>query len=175
MICLITYTTQVCSHTPLSYKYVGQYFKDKGLTVTSTSFFLIFKVETRMLFLCKGSSRKRIILACSRFYSSTELFKIARESNRNTPLYLEYGPNLYQPIINDNELRFVCQLLEGDIASYMSPEDCEANRLCVLDSAHTSEYERLRKPPRVKSRVTVIPRTKQTDLSPTTSPTPSCM
>jgi hypothetical protein len=103
-----------------------------------------------MLYLCKGNARKRFQLECTRFYSSTELFQLARKINRSIPIYFEYGPNLYQPINNDTELRFVCLLLEGNIESYMSSDDIELHRLDMLDIAHTTEFERGRKPLRIK-------------------------
>lgn len=94
-----------------------------------------------MLSICIGASRKRLELNCSRFYTHGELFKMAREQGRNSPIYFEYGPNLYQPINSDTELRFVCHVLEGDIDSFQSEHDREQNRRDLSDAQHTHSYE----------------------------------
>jgi hypothetical protein len=94
-----------------------------------------------MLNICIGPSRKRIQLDCSRFYTHTELFRITREQSRNSTTWFEYGPNLYQPINTDQELRFVCNIIEGDIDSFMSDEDREQNRRDLSETAHTHQYE----------------------------------
>lgn len=96
-----------------------------------------------MLNLCTGNSRTRIKIECTRFYSQYELFRTIRLLNKSTPVWLEYGPNLYQPINTDHELRFACQLVEGDIESYMSSEDQEEHRRTILDQVHTREYENM--------------------------------
>jgi hypothetical protein len=99
-----------------------------------------------MLTICIGRSRKRLTLLCSRFYTHTELFKMTRDQSKNSSIWFEYGPNLYQPINNDHELRFVCQIIEGDIDSFMSDEDREQNRLDLEDAAHTQMLDsRVRK------------------------------
>jgi hypothetical protein len=94
-----------------------------------------------MLTLCTGHARKRIKLECTRFYSHHELFKRMRDLNKSIPIWFEYGPNLYQAINNDTELRFACQIIERDIESYMSVEDQEENRRMIIDQAHTKECE----------------------------------
>jgi hypothetical protein len=94
-----------------------------------------------MLNICIGPSRKRIQLECTRFYTHGELFKITREKSRNSTIWFEYGPNLYQPINTDQELRFCCHMLEGDIDSCMSEEDREQNRRDLADTVHTNSFE----------------------------------
>jgi hypothetical protein len=115
--------------------------------VTLTGFFI------STMFICKGQKNKRVVLACTRFYSTDELFKIAREPNKQTPLWLEYGPNLYQEIKSDTELRFACALMEGDIDSNQTDEDREQHKRDVRDAADTVSLEiamKCRKP-RVKN------------------------
>jgi hypothetical protein len=102
-----------------------------------------------MMNICLGPSRKRITLQCTRFYTQGELFKLTRDQSRNSTVWLEYGPNLYQPIKNDYELRFACQMMEGEIDSYMPQEDREQNSRDVADAIHTHSYEmsiRVRRP-----------------------------
>ncbi|KAJ1478114.1 hypothetical protein T484DRAFT_1749755 [Baffinella frigidus] len=94
-----------------------------------------------MFYLCKGNGRKRITLSCSRFYSHEELFRLVRTSNKSIPIWFEYGPNLYQHINNDCELRFACQMVQGDIESNLPIEDYEQHKLDLLDYAHTTECE----------------------------------
>ena len=94
-----------------------------------------------MLYICKGQSRKRLTLSCCRFYSAQELFKISREQGKNTLLWLEYGPNLYQVIMTDSELRFACCLVEGDIDSTFTDEDRKLHIDQVADMAHTDACE----------------------------------
>jgi hypothetical protein len=94
-----------------------------------------------MLTICIGPSRKRLQLQCTRFYTQAELFKMTREQSRNSSVWFEYGPNLYQPINSDSDLRFVCNVLEGDINSYMSCEDREQNKRDVADAVHTQSFE----------------------------------
>jgi hypothetical protein len=99
-----------------------------------------------MLTICIGKSRKRLTLMCSRFYTHAELFKMTRDQSKDSSIWFEYGPNLYQPINNDHELRFVCQIIEGDIDSFMSEEDREQNRRDLEDAAHTQNCDpRMRK------------------------------
>jgi hypothetical protein len=95
-----------------------------------------------MLYLCSGTTRKRLVLSCSRFYSSIELFKLARDAARNnTPLWLEHEANVYQPIHTDAELRFACSMLEGDIEANQPDADREQNARDVADYAHTVDFE----------------------------------
>lgn len=94
-----------------------------------------------MMHICKGHARRRLTLLCSRFYTSHELFKLSREQGRSTPLYLEFGPNLYHPINTDSELRFVCSLLEGEIEASFSEDERCMNIDQVADIAHTDAYE----------------------------------
>jgi hypothetical protein len=70
-----------------------------------------------------------------------ELFHIARRLDKSVLIWIEYGPNMYQPITNDVELRFACQMLEGEIESSMSQEDQEQHKRDLSDYAHTKEYE----------------------------------
>jgi len=80
-------------------------------------------------------------LQCTRFYSHHELFRLAREPNKHTQLWFEYGPNLFKSIDTDHELRFVCHLIEGDIDSNMSEADREQHDRDVRDSTHTDRFE----------------------------------
>jgi hypothetical protein len=83
-----------------------------------------------------------MFIDCSRFYSHYEMFNDIRNNlHKSVPIWLEYGPNLYQPINSDTELRFACQMVERDIESHMPIEDQEENRRMVLDQAHTKECE----------------------------------
>jgi len=90
-----------------------------------------------MLHICKGPARKRLTLMCARFYSAQELFKIAREQGKHTNVYVEFGPNLYQPIHSDIELRFVCSLLEGEIEANFSDDERKLNTAQNDDTDHT--------------------------------------
>jgi hypothetical protein len=94
-----------------------------------------------MLTLCTGHTRKRIKLDCTRFYSHHELFKKIRDLHKSIPIWFEFGPNLYQSINTDSDLRFACQIVERDIESYMSSEDQEENRRMIIDQAHTKDCE----------------------------------
>jgi hypothetical protein len=94
-----------------------------------------------MLTICFGASRKRLKLQCTRFYTHGELFRMTREQSRNSSVWFEYGPNLYEPIQNDIELRFVCHMIEGDIDSFQSDQDREQNKRDLADLAHTNSYE----------------------------------
>jgi hypothetical protein len=78
---------------------------------------------------------------CSRFYTAHELFKIAREQGRYQNLCMEFGPNLYQPIHSDNDLRFVCCLLEGEIEANFTDDERWMNADMVADTAHTDACE----------------------------------
>jgi hypothetical protein len=93
------------------------------------------------MFICKGQKNKRLVLACTRFYSAAELFRMSREPNKQTLLWLEYGPNLYQEIKNDTELKFACAMMEGDIESNQSEEDREQHKRDVRDAHETQEFE----------------------------------
>ena len=107
-------------------------------------------------------------LLCSRFYTTHELFKIAREQGKHLNLYVEFGPNLYQPIHSDTELRFVCCLLEGEIEANFTDEERQMNEEQVADTAHTDAYDQCvlrgvrKKPPRLKGdpdrRRTLLPK-----------------
>jgi hypothetical protein len=88
-----------------------------------------------------GAARKRIELMSTRFYTHGELFRMTREQGRNTTIWFEYGPNLYQQVNSDAELRFVCHILEGDIDSFQSDNDREQNKRDVADALHTQSYE----------------------------------
>lgn len=68
-----------------------------------------------------------------------------RRFDKAVPIWLEYGPNLYQPINNDCELKFACHLIEGDIESTMSDADREQHQRDLADYAHTKEYESTRR------------------------------
>jgi hypothetical protein len=94
-----------------------------------------------MLTICMGAARKRIELMSTRFYTHGELFRMTREQGRNTTIWFEYGPNLYQQVNSDAELRFVCHILEGDIDSFQSDSDREQNKRDVADALHTQSYE----------------------------------
>lgn len=94
-----------------------------------------------MMYLCKGPYKTRIYLMSQRFYCNGEIFRYAREPSRNALLWLEYGPNLYQPIYNDNELRFVCNLLQGVVESNIGDEDHEQYKRDLADQQHTADYE----------------------------------
>ena len=105
--------------------------------------------DLHIMNICIGQSRKRITLQSTRFYTQGELFKLTRDQSRNSTVWLEYGPNLYQPIKTDHELRFTCQMMEGEIDSYMPQEDREQNNRDVADAIHTHNYEmsiRVRRP-----------------------------
>ena len=78
---------------------------------------------------------------CSRFYTTHELFKIAREQGKYQTLCIEYGPNLFQPIYSDTELRFVCSLLEGEIEANFTDDERQMNADIVADTAHTDACE----------------------------------
>jgi hypothetical protein len=95
-----------------------------------------------MLNLCTGGTRKRMNLATSRFYSPEELFNFVMHSYSGSALTLEYGPNLYELIENEHELRFACKLLAHDHASYISDDDYEEHLRCIADSNHTDKYEK---------------------------------
>ena len=95
-----------------------------------------------MLNLCTGRTRKRMVLATSRFYSPEELFDFVVRSYNGSALTLEYGPNLYELIENEHELRFACKLLAHEHASYISDEDYEEHLRCIADSNHTDKYEK---------------------------------
>jgi hypothetical protein len=105
-----------------------------------------------MLNLCEGHARKRFVLASTRFYSDEELIQISINPNRILPLYLEYGPNLYQEIESLEQLRFVCRMVSQDHASYISDDDYTQHKLDTEESAHTAKYERTLLHPR-KTRV----------------------
>ena len=97
------------------------------------------------MFLCKGYGRNRINLSCSRFYSTMELFHKMRRLDRSIPIWIEYGPNMYQPITNDTELRFACQMVEGDIESNMPSEDREQHQRDLADYSHTKDFDFMRR------------------------------
>jgi hypothetical protein len=125
-----------------------------------------------MLTICIGRSRQRLRLQCTRFYTQGELFKMTREQGKNSSIWFEYGPNLYQPINNDYELRFVCQIIEGDIDSYMPDEDREHNKRDLEDIAHTHAFDaRVRKQRGTHSRNkrTSVSDTPQYTTEPTTT------
>jgi hypothetical protein len=90
------------------------------------------------MWFCTGPRRTRMRIECTHFYTQYELFK---KFNKSLPVWLEYGPNLYQPVNNETELRFACQMVERDIDSFMSTEDRDEHRLMIADQAHTKEYE----------------------------------
>lgn len=94
-----------------------------------------------MMYLCKGPYKTRVYLMTSRFHSNGEIFRYAREPSRYTQIWLEYGPNLYQPIYNDNELRFVCNLLQGEVESSLDEKDHEQYKRDLADQQHTADYE----------------------------------
>ena len=102
-----------------------------------------------MVYICYGTQRKRLVLDCSRFYGREELFDILREKHKNAPLCMEFGPNLYQPIMCDVELRLVCSIVEKYISSHQSDEDFTEHKLQQIDTTHTIQCEaRMRRKPR---------------------------
>lgn len=105
-----------------------------------------------MLNICIGQRRTRIKLNCTRFYTHAELFTMTREQGRNSSIWFEYGPNLYQPIYTDQELRFVCHVMEGEIDSYMSEEDRDQNKRDLEDTAHTHSFEMSIRPRKARVR-----------------------
>jgi hypothetical protein len=94
------------------------------------------------MFICYGQTRKRFVLACSRFFSPEEIFNKAVDLYQRGPVSLEYGPNLFQLIETELELQFVCKLVSGDHSSYISDEDYTQHLLCVEESQHTDAYEK---------------------------------
>ena len=104
------------------------------VSVDSHKFFL-------MVYICHGSNHRRLVLDCSRFYSKEELFRISRETQKGKQTFLEYGPNLYQPIVCDTELKLACSMVEGHITSHQSDEDLIEHRRCQMDALHTTQFE----------------------------------
>ena len=100
------------------------------LLVTRKRFFSI-------MYICHGYRRKRLVLDCSRFYSREELFHIVRTQHRGSQISLEHGPNLYQILCCDIELRLACSMAEANIASHQSDEDRLAKLECDEDRIHT--------------------------------------
>lgn len=94
------------------------------------------------MFICKGSSRKRVVLESSRFYSPEELFDSVIDAQQRGDISIEYGPNLFEWVETELELKFVCKLIAGDHASYISYEDHEQHARDMEDSAHTEAYEK---------------------------------
>jgi hypothetical protein len=107
--------------------------------------------RTRMFYLCKGHSKKRLVLSCTRFYSQEELYRMTRELPKSIPTWLEYGPNMYQRINNDCELRFACSMVQGDIESNLPVEDYEQHKLDQQDYIHTNECENSFRPRRLRA------------------------
>ena len=106
----------------------------------SARFFYRF-TDVTIMYLCKGPYKTRVYLMTGRFHSNGEIFRYAREPSRHTQIWLEYGPNLYQPIYNDNELRFACHLLQGEVESNISDPDHEQYKRDLADQQHTADYE----------------------------------
>ena len=101
------------------------------------------------MYICHGSRHKRLVLDCSRFYSKEELFRISRETHKGKQTFIEYGPNLYQTISCDTELKLACSMVEGYVASHQSDEDFIEHRRCQIDTAHTTQFEaRMKRKPR---------------------------
>ena len=94
-----------------------------------------------MVYICHGYLRKRLVLDCCKFYSKEELFHIARVQHKGAQLSLEYGPNLYQPLSCDVELRFACCMVEAYVSSHQPDEDREADRLQRIEMLHTASFE----------------------------------
>ena len=94
-----------------------------------------------MVYICHGFRHKRFVLDCSRFYSKEELFRISRETQKGAPTFLEYGPNLYQTISCDTELKLACSMAERYIASHQSEEDFLEHQRGQVDAMHTTQYE----------------------------------
>jgi len=66
---------------------------------------------------------------------------MSRETQKSAQTFLEYGPNLYQTISCDTELKLACSMVEGYVASHQSDEDFAEHRRCQLDSIHTTQFE----------------------------------
>ena len=94
-----------------------------------------------MVYICHGNLRKRLVLDCTRFYCKEELFRISRDQYKGVQLWLEHGPNLYQHIMCDVELRFACSMSEAYISSHQSDEDIEEHKRCQADAAHTDRFD----------------------------------
>jgi hypothetical protein len=97
------------------------------------------------MYLCKGYNRSRVVLGCSKFWSSLELFHKMRRLDKSVPIWLEFGDNQYQPIFSDSDLKFACQMIEGDIESNLPEEDYEQHQRDLADYAHTKRYHAERK------------------------------
>ena len=82
-----------------------------------------------------------MVLTLTHFYSPEELFDIITSKLFNR-LSLEYGPNLFVAIDNEHELKFACEMVAHDHASYISEEDYQQHVRDQDESAHTDKYEK---------------------------------
>jgi hypothetical protein len=96
------------------------------------------------------------VLATSRFYSPEELFDTVVKTYRSHIVSIEYGPNLYERVEDEHQLRFVCKLVARDHASYIPEQDYIQHIQDTEESAHTDIYEKklalIRRKPRPRGR-----------------------
>ena len=91
---------------------------------------------------CTGLNRSRVVLATTHFYSPEELFDIMDPHTKYSSVSVEYGPNLFIAVENEQELVFACRMIAQDHASYISEEDYQQHVEDQAESAHTDKFEK---------------------------------
>ncbi|KAJ1471163.1 hypothetical protein T484DRAFT_1753477 [Baffinella frigidus] len=71
-----------------------------------------------------------------------ELFENVIDAQQRGAISFEYGPDLFEWVETEGELKFVCKLVSADHASYISDADQEQHIRDMEDSAHTELYEK---------------------------------
>ena len=95
-----------------------------------------------MVNFCIGSNRSRLVLATTRFYPPEELFDMLNHRTTSEGVSVEYGPNLFAVIENEQELRLACRMVAADHASYISEADYQQHLSDQAESAHTDKFEK---------------------------------
>ena len=89
-----------------------------------------------------GLNRSRLVLQTTRFYSPEELFDMVDNLTTCDSVSVEYGPNLFVVIENEQELRFACKMVSSDHASYIPEADYQQHVSDQAESAHTDKFEK---------------------------------
>ena len=95
-----------------------------------------------MVHFCTGSKHSRLVLATTRFYSSEELFDLVKDRTHSEGVSVEYGPNLFVVIENEQELQLACRMVSADHASYISDADYQQHLSDQAESTHTDKFEK---------------------------------